>query len=127
LNPARQGTGAQSTQGPAPTNALYQALTQPVGSDLMQRMLNSSNAQALGGAVKQNDQLRDQAAASGFGVSNPALQGQQQANTTNARGQVAQNNLTQPLNASQLNAQYGLGLGQLGALTQQNQAAEQLG
>lgn len=115
-----------STQTQSGTNPLIQALTQPIGADLMGRMLNQKNAQDLGGAATQNDQLRDQAAASGFGAYNPALARAQVNNTLNARNSVASNNLTVPLDAAQYNAQYGLGLGELAALSQSNLSDEQL-
>src|SRR5579864_5524796 len=108
--PPMQPGAANPTSLPQPT---MPANTQPINANLLTSLVNQQNAGATGGAVQQNDTLRNQTAAQGFGARSPSLIGQQAMNTGAGRGQVMQNNLNMPLQAAQLNAAYGLNLGQL--------------
>lgn len=100
---------------------------QPFDAGTVNAMVNSANAQAQGGAYNQNQQLRNQAAASGFGAYNPSLINQQAQNVGNANSQVLTNQLNIPMQAAEFNAQYGTSLGQLGALEENNTAQYNLG
>ena len=127
-----QGGSAPSPQPQAPPPSGlpygYQGLNQqPISSDLLGSLVNQANANATGGAITQNNQLRERAASSGFGPNSPAEQGVATNNLAQGMNQVAQNNLNIPLQASQYNAQYGLSGGQLGELSRSNQATEALG